>query len=172
MELEAVLNGNTFLLYFMGLLYILINKNFDKNQKIIMIYVFVYSLKLFNIVDLKLLLIGLAIVSFLYIEFLSEDNVKNVLLCNIMYKTIDYMYKLIFEYSAVYFCIALFLMSSTIRIKLPIIQILDIDIPIIDIKINIISILLVLYAINNITSQKFETYSFKCIKEKMDEISI
>ena len=71
LELEAVLNGNTFLLYFMGLLYILINKNFDKNQKIIMIYVFVYSLKLFNIVDLKLLLIGLAIVSFLYIEFLS-----------------------------------------------------------------------------------------------------
>lgn len=172
MELEAVLNGNTFLLYFMGLLYILINKDFDKNQKIVMIYVFVYSLKLFNIVDLKILLIGLGIVSFLYIEFLSDDNVKNVLLCNIIYKIIDYMYKLIFEYSAAYFCIALFLMSSIIRINLPIIQILDLDIHVIDVKINIISILLVIYAINNITSQKFETYSFKYIKEKMDEITV
>ena len=79
LELETILSGNTFLLYFMGLLYILINKDFDKCQKIVMIYVFVYSLKIFNIIDLKVLFIGLTIVSFLYIEFLSEDNVKNIL---------------------------------------------------------------------------------------------
>lgn len=172
MELESILNGNTFLLYFMGLLYILINKDFDKNQKIVMIYVFVYSLKLFNIVDLKILLIGLGIVSFLYIEFLSEDNVKNILLCNIIYKIIDYMYKVIVEYSTVYFVIALFLMSSTIRNNLPIVQMLELDIPVIDVRINIISTLLILYAINNITSQKFETYSFKYIKEKMDDKAV
>lgn len=172
MELETILGGNTFLLYFMGLLYILINKDFDKCQKIVMIYVFVYSLKIFNIIDLKVLFIGLTIVSFLYIEFLSEDNVKNILLCNIIYKIIDYMYKLIFEYSAVYFCGSLILMSNIIQIDLPIIQLLNRYIPIIGIKINIISLLLVLYAINNITSQKFETYSFKHIKQKMDEINI
>lgn len=172
MELETILSGNTFLLYFMGLLYILINKDFDKCQKIVMIYVFVYSLKIFNIIDLKVLFIGLTIVSFLYIEFLSEDNVKNILLCNIIYKIIDYMYKLIFEYSAVYFCGSLILMSNIIQIDLPIIQLLNRYIPIIGIKINIISLLLVLYAINNITSQKFETYSFKHIKQKMDEINI
>ena len=172
MELETILSGNTFLLYFMGLLYILINKDFDKCQKIVMIYVFVYSLKIFNIIDLKVLFIGLTIVSFLYIEFLSEDNLKNILLCNIIYKIIDYMYKLIFEYSAVYFCGSLILMSNIIQIDLPIIQLLNRYIPIIGIKINIISLLLVLYAINNITSQKFETYSFKHIKQKMDEINI
>ena len=172
MELETILSGNTFLLYFMGLLYILINKDFDKCQKIVMIYVFVYSLKIFNIIDLKVLFIGLTIVSFLYIEFLSEDNVKNILLCNIIYKIIDYMYKLIFEYSAVYFCGSLILMSNIIQIDLPIIQLLNRYIPIIGIKINIISLLLVLYAINNITSQKFETYSFNHIKQKMDEINI
>lgn len=172
MELETILSGNTFLLYFMGLLYILINKDFDKCQKIVMIYVFVYSLKIFNIIDLKVLFIGLTIVSFLYSEFLSEDNVKNILLCNIIYKIIDYMYKLIFEYSAVYFCGSLILMSNIIQIDLPIIQLLNRYIPIIGIKINIISLLLVLYAINNITSQKFETYSFKHIKQKMDEINI
>lgn len=172
MELETILSGNTFLLYFMGLLYILINKDFDKCQKIVMIYVFVYSLKIFNIIDLKVLFIGLTIVSFIYIEFLSEDNVKNILLCNIIYKIIDYMYKLIFEYSAVYFCGSLILMSNIIQIDLPIIQLLNRYIPIIGIKINIISLLLVLYAINNITSQKFETYSFKHIKQKMDEINI
>lgn len=77
------------------------------------------------------------------------------------------MYKLIFEYSAVYFCGSLILMSNIIQIDLPIIQLLNRYIPIIGIKINIISLLLVLYAINNITSQKFETYSFKHIKQKI-----
>ena len=35
LELEAVLEGNIFLLYFMSILYILINKDFNKNQKIL-----------------------------------------------------------------------------------------------------------------------------------------
>ena len=169
LELEAVLEGNIFLLYFMSILYILINKDFNKNQKIVMIYIFIYSLKLFNIIELKALIIGISIVSFIYMEFLTEDDTKNTLLSNVIYKIIDYIYKVIFEYSAVYFCIALFLISKTIQNNFKIIETLNLNIPVIDVKINIISILILFYAINNITSQKFEINSFKYIKGKMDE---
>ena len=167
--MEAVLEGNIFLLYFMSILYILINKDFNKNQKIVMIYIFIYSLKLFNIIELKALIIGISIVSFIYMEFLTEDDTKNTLLSNVIYKIIDYIYKVIFEYSAVYFCIALFLISKTIQNNFKIIETLNLNIPVIDVKINIISILILFYAINNITSQKFEINSFKYIKGKMDE---
>ena len=172
MELEAILNGNTFLLYFMGVLYILLNKDFDKNQKIVVIYVFVYSLKLFNIVDLKILLIGLGIVSFLYMEFLSEDCIKNILLSNIKSKFYDYMYKLVFEYSSIYFCISMILMSKIIQTNYKILEIINIEVPIVGVKVNFLSLIFIFIAINNITSQKFETYSFKHIKNKMDEIAL
>ena len=172
MELEAILNGNTFLLNFMGILYILLNKDFDKNQKIVVIYVFVYSLKLFNIVDLKILLIGLGVVSFLYMEFLSEDDIKNRLLSNIKSKFYDYMYKLFFEYSVTYFCIAMILMSKTFQTNFKILEIINIEAPIIGVKVNFLSLLFIVITINNITSQKFETYSFKHIKNKMDEIAL
>lgn len=102
-------------------------------------------------------------------EFLTEDDTKNTLLSNVIYKIIDYIYKVIFEYSAVYFCIALFLISKTIQNNFKIIETLNLNIPVIDVKINIISILILFYAINNITSQKFEINSFKYIKGKMDE---
>lgn len=172
MELESILNGNTFLLYFMGLLYLLLKKDFEEKQKIVMIFVFVYSLKLFRILDLKSLMIGLCIVSFLYIEFLSKDNVKNILLCNIFYKFVDYMYKLIFEYSAVHFLLALFLTSDVCKYNLKAIEVWDISIPIIEVNINLISILILIYAITNITSQKFGTKSFTEIKNKMDKIAL
>ena len=131
LELEAVLEGNIFLLYFMSILYILINKDFNKNQKIVMIYIFIYSLKLFNIIELKALIIGISIVSFIYMEFLTEDDTKNTLLSNVIYKIIDYIYKVIFEYSAVYFCIALFLISKTIQNNFKIIETLNLNIPVI-----------------------------------------
>ena len=70
MELEGLLNGNQILIYFIGLLYILINDSLDKKQKIIMLYIFTYTLKLFNIMNLKIMLIALNIVAFLYIGFL------------------------------------------------------------------------------------------------------
>ena len=71
MEFEGLLNGNQILIYFIGIFYILISDTFDKKQKIIMIYIFTYTLKLFNIMDLKVLFIILNIVAFLYLNMNS-----------------------------------------------------------------------------------------------------
>ncbi len=172
MELEGLLNGNQILVYFIGIFYILINEALDKKQKIIMIYIFTYTLKLFNIIDLKIMLIVSNVVAFIYIGFLSKDNLKNNILCNIWDKIKDYSYKCIFEYSSIYYLLSVFLISNMLQSKIPLLQIVNIDINLLKIKINIISLVILGYTLNNITSQKYETNTFQMIKDSMNKVAI
>lgn len=171
MELEALIGGNQILLYFIGIFYILINETFEKKQKIIIIYICSYCLKLFNIMDFKIIIIILSIVSILYIGFLSKDNIKNIILNNIWYKFKDWVYKIIFEYSGIYFLVSMILITNTIKAKIQLISFFDIGIPIINININIISVILLIWTLNNITSQKYESNQFTVIKKGMDNVT-
>jgi len=115
LELEGLLNGNPILLYFVGIFYILINENFEKSQKIIVVYMLSYCLRLFDIIEFKAIIIVLNIVAFLYLEFLTKDNIKNKILNNIWDKIKDYIYKVIFEFSGVYFLISITFTNSCIE---------------------------------------------------------
>lgn len=168
MELEALLNGNPILLYFVGIFYILVNENFDKSQKIVVVYMLSYCLKLFNIMELKVMIIVLNIVAFLYLEFLTKDSVKNKILNNIWEKIKDYIYKIIFEYSGIYFLISIILITKTCYNLIPQICFFNINIP----TANIISIIFIICTFNNIISQKYATLTFSQIKKKMDDITI
>lgn len=170
--IEELLNENKILIYCVSIFCILINESFDKKQKIIILYMFIYGLKLFNIMDLKVTLMVLGIVSFIYIGFLSNDSLKNVILCNIFDKLKDYFYKCIFEYSAIYFLISILLISNKIQSNVSLLNYMNLNVDLLGIKVNIISLLLLAYAVNNITSQKFETNTFNKIKNKMDKAAI
>lgn len=172
MEFEGLLNGNQILIYFIGIFYILISNTFDKKQKIIMIYIFTYTLKLFNIMDLKVLFIILNIVAFLYLGYLTKDELKNNILCNIWDKIKDYLYKCIFEYSSLYFLLSIALISTTFQNYIQILKYVNIDISLLGININIISILILGYTLNNISSCKYETNTFQNIKQKMNKVAI
>lgn len=172
MEFEGLLNGNQILIYFIGIFYILINDTFDKKQKIIMLYIFTYTLKLFNIMDLKVLFVVSNIVAFLYIGYLTNDELKNNILCNIWDKIKDYLYKCIFEYSSLYFWLSMALISITFQNYIQILKYVNIDIHLLGINVNIISILILGYTLNNVASCKYETNTFQEIKKKMNEIAI
>lgn len=172
MELEALIGGNQILLYFIGIFYILINAGFEKKQKIIIIYICSYCLKLFNIMDFKIIIMILSIVSILYIGFLSKDNIKNIILNNIWYKFKDWVYKIIFEYSGIYFLLSMIIITDTIKAKIQLISFFYINIPIINIDINIISIILLIWTLNNITSEKYGTNQFTVIKKGMDNVTL
>lgn len=170
--MEALFSENQTLVYFIGVFYIFINDSFDKKQKISIVYIFSYILKLFGIMSLKVMLTILVLTSFLYIGFLSSDSLKNSILGNMWCKFKDYIYKVVFEYSALYFILSIILLSNLMQEKIPILTYANIDISIIGIKINIISILIFIYTLNNIVSQKYETITFDAIKKKMDDVAI
>ena len=96
MELEVLWGENQILIFFIGIFCILINESFNKKQKIIIVYIFTYLVKLFEIMDFKAIFILLNAVTFIYIGFLSNDEVKNNILCNVWDKIKDYLYKYIF----------------------------------------------------------------------------
>ena len=84
MELEVLWGENQILIFFIGIFCILINESFNKKQKIIIVYIFTYLVKLFEIMDFKAIFILLNAVTFIYIGFLSNDEVKNNILCNVI----------------------------------------------------------------------------------------
>lgn len=172
MGLEGLIGQNKILIYFVGIFYIMINESFNKHQKIVMIYTFTYCFKLFNIMESKIMMIILFIVSYLYMEFLTKDDVKNQILNSTIFKIKDYFYKIIFEYSAIYFLISMIFISDFIFIKIPILSKSNITIPLLGITINVISIIFLIKTFKNITSQKYETNTFKDIKSMMDKIAI
>ena len=153
MELEVLWGENQILIFFIGIFCILINESFNKKQKIIIIYIFTYLVKLFEIMDFKAIFILLNAVTFIYIGFLSNDEVKNNILCNVWDKIKDYLYKCNFEYSAIYFLISILVICDSVQRTIPILEAISINISFLNIKMNIISILLLCKAINNITSQ-------------------
>ena len=171
MEMEGLFEGNEVLLYFISVLYILVNSSFSKNQKIISIYIFSYCLRLFNIMSLKIILTIISIVTFLYMEFLTSDEVKNKILTNLWDKLKDYIYKTVFEFSGLYFFISMLFLSKTMAVNLPIINYFNINIPFLQTEINVISFVFLAIAINNISSCKYSTQSFSNIREKMNKVS-
>ena len=171
MELEVLWGENQILIFFIGIFCILINESFNKKQKIIIVYIFTYLVKLFEIMDFKAIFILLNAVTFIYIGFLSNDEVKNNILCNVWDKIKDYLYKCNFEYSAIYFLISILVICDSVQRTIPILEAISINISFLNIKMNIISILLLGKAINNITSQEYETNTFQTIKNKMDKVA-
>ena len=176
MELEKLFDGNPIIIYFIGTFYILINKSTNKNQKIVMLYIFTYILKLFDIMDIKTMLVLLNIVAFLYAEYLTNDEVKNVLLTKFYDKIKDYIYKCIFEYSSIWFIISNFVISNAMK-KITYAKFLNINLYnknlilfMIRIVPFIISLILLIVAINNVTTERYETNSFTKIKRKMDNV--
>lgn len=178
MELEKLFDGNPIIIYFIGTFYILINISTSKNQKIVMLYVFTYILKLFDIMDIKIMLILLNIVAFLYVEYLTDDEVKNVLLTKFYDKIKDYIYKCIFEYSSIWFIISNVIISNKMK-KIIYNELINLGfynnnliLSIIKVSFIIISVIFLVIAISNITSERYETNNFTEIKKKMDKVAL
>lgn len=112
MAIEQLFNQNNILIYFVGIFFICINKDWDDGKKLLIVYLITYCAKIFNILDLKPMLISFFAITFLYLEFLSNDEVKNEILNNIIYKILDYIYQLIFVYSGLFFLASLFFTSN------------------------------------------------------------
>ena len=176
---------NIYLLTILLLSWIMITKlEFDSkklNVKFSLIYIVVYLLAVFNILDIKFLLIIVLIISFIFLEIIYLDELAKKIINKKLYYIYDYLYKIVFEYKCLYFVLSLIIISNRFKkdfIKIP--YLYDIYDLIAD-KINIrfgnyilifISALLILIGVVKIINNRFKTLNFSEIKDKMDSIQL
>lgn len=174
--MENLFAGNIPILYIIAILYILLIEKLKLNQKIVIIYIFSYMIKVYNILDAKALLLSFNLVMFLYLEYITDDIVKTEIVSDLRYKIIDYLYKMIFEYSLIYFLLALFIKTKCFDnycyltyMKL---NVLKSNIMFCSVIFwNVISYILLLISITFLSIESYVTNSFTYIKNKLDKVT-
>lgn len=110
--MEYFFNNNLYIIFAIFLLTYLCNNNIKDNKKIIIIYLFIILLTIFNILDLQKMILLFLICAFLYFEFLISDNYKLKIIRKIRYKIYDFIYLLLFKYLFGFYIICLFFLSD------------------------------------------------------------
>lgn len=90
--------NNIFAIYLIACVAIFCYTNFKEKQRMFLIYIFTYAAcfaKIFSVVTGFLLLIA---VTFVFLEYLSEDSKKLVLFTKLKYKIQDYLFMMLFQY--------------------------------------------------------------------------
>lgn len=156
--MEKFFEDNIYVLFALIIYYLLVKEKPNKdNKKIIVIYIFISMLALFNILDLKKMLLLLLVCLFLYFEILVEDDSKFLILRKIFYKLVDFFYLLICKYNFLLFVFSLIFISETFqsKVKLPFV-------------VNfVLFFLILLMVIKNVISNEFELESFSKIHDKL-----
>lgn len=114
MAIEELFQNNYLVLYLISIILLLINKEIKINQKMVIIYLFTYLIKVYNILDLKILIIVLPIGLFIYFEYLIDDDMKQRGMENFWYKVLDYLYQIIFVHNILIYMVSLILVSHFI----------------------------------------------------------
>lgn len=180
------INSIYFWLIVMISIFLLSNLNINTNKenlkmKISIFYIILYLLRLFNMCDIKILILIFICISFVFLEFIFTDSFTKKVIIKWYYYVLDYLYKLVFEYKALYFFVSLLLISNFFRNSvynlLKRFQLLNSllifiknNIEIFNILIIIISALTLARGIIKSLNNRFEVLSFEEIYEKIKKV--
>lgn len=173
--MEGLFEGNIPILYFIAVLYILLLDKLKLNQKILIVYIFSYIIKACNILSTTNLLIVSNIDFFIYLEYLTDDEVKTDIISNFIYRIVDYLYKMIFEYSLLYFVLALFV--NTAYFKDCCNAIFSFILPNADCTlycngfIYSIYFILIIISVTFLSMESYSTNTFTYMKRKLDNVT-
>lgn len=111
---EMMFEENTIVLYLLCMYYIFSFKDLGSdNKRIIIAYLFLVIIRSLDILDSKISLSLFIAITFVYFEFMIDDNFKLKIIKNNFYKLIDYFFIMIFQYKFLFFLLLMFFLSHT-----------------------------------------------------------
>lgn len=148
--------------------------------KISIIYFLFYLLALFNIFDIKILIIILILSTFVLIEFIFIDKFQRKILKKIIFYIFDYLYKIVFEYKFLYIFVSFLLISNFLKnVSKKILLIIKLNdiftfnyLSIYLFFTTFLSIIILLRGIIKCINNEFETYNFEEIINKINKIQL
>lgn len=100
-HLEELFANNQSAIYIIACLAVITYTNFKENQRMLLIYFLTYAIASFTIFRISVSLCLLFLITFIYIEYLSEDEKKLEIITTFRYKLLDYAFMMIFQYQAI-----------------------------------------------------------------------
>jgi len=159
----ALFEDNVIYIYIFTCLTIINYSTLKSTQKIIILYLISYGLAFFNVLSTTTTIILLITFTFLYLEFLFDDNEKMRIIRNFFYKVGDYIILMFFQYYLSWLILAIVISSETInKYAYLIIENNNTDFYQ-EIGIKCLSLPLFIITISKISSQRFELNSISTI---------
>ena len=96
--MEELFSSNLFAIYIIACIAVITYTNFKENQRMFLLYLFTYATAFFEIFRISASTILLLLITFIFLEYLTEDTKKLTLITNIVYKIYDYTFMIFFQY--------------------------------------------------------------------------
>ncbi len=108
--MEGLLNDNIILLFFFSIIAIYNYSGLREYQRVSIVYITVYFLVLFGIIDIVLAMLFIFLSLFCFFEILCNDDMKFKILVNPFYKIIDCLYLSFAQYALLYILLSILLL--------------------------------------------------------------
>ncbi|EFP2887812.1 transglycosylase domain-containing protein [Listeria monocytogenes] len=159
--MENLFNNNLFFVYLFACIAIVNYTSFKENQKILLMYLMTFGLSFLNILNFGMSIVFLLLSTFIYLEFLSNDNEKQIIIVKLGYKLLDYFFIIFFQYHIgwIIFSLMSIFLRNALSNNIDFNWLLEIDIEKISYILSFIAILIFVQGVSRVTAQKFKVKS-------------
>ncbi|EOB3276479.1 hypothetical protein ACR0YV_001068 [Enterococcus faecalis] len=156
--MNGLFGDNIFFLFLFACITIMNYSRMTENQKIILFYLLTFGLAILKVISIMNSIFYLSIVSFFYLEFLTEDTVKIKFVKKLRYKIVDFLFLMVVQYEFFLFFITLVFTST--RVQNFVVGYLEFDRMIVNSFMDLFAILLFFTTVFEISKEKFKIKTF------------
>lgn len=160
--MENLLSSNSLILLFWIIISFIVDSGKKPYVVVIMTYIMIFIANFFDVVATFPSIFITILALYIYFEIFCDD-VKRKIMKNIIYKLIDFLYLIFFQYSFFLFAVAIFLSTSFVSSCLE--EYINFYL------IKFLSFCAMFWSCTNISSQNYLIHTFDEIKNKFDKIS-
>lgn len=96
--MEGLFSNNLFAIYIVACIAVMTYTDFEENQRMFILYLFTYATAFFEVFSVPAGIFLLLLITFVFLEYLTDDTKKLSLITGVAYKTCDYLFMMIFQY--------------------------------------------------------------------------
>lgn len=158
--MENLLSSNSLVLLFWIIISFIVDSGKNPYVVVIMTYIMIFIANFFDVVATCPSILITILALYIYFEIFC-DNVKRKIMNNFIYKVIDFLYIIFFQYAFLRFLLAILLSTSFVSSWFKDYIYL----------IKLLSFIVIFWVCTNISSQNYLIHTFDEIKNKFDKIS-
>lgn len=148
--MEEIFGDNLFAIYIIACIAVISYTNFKDNQRLFLLYLFTYATAFFSVFRVSVSLGLLVLITFVFLEYLSEDSKKLELVTRLEYKIGDYLFMMFFQYAFLWILAAFALLFVSCIVELGVLC---------SYAVKICSLILLFYGSHQAISQPFKVKS-------------
>lgn len=104
--MEDLFQNNHLVVFIIACVAVISYTNFKENQRMFLLFLFAYGTAYFEVFQIPTSVVLLLIITFIFLEYLTEDEKKLSILIKLSRKVLDYLFMMFFQYHFLWFLLA------------------------------------------------------------------